>query len=251
MPGVQLLSGHEVVVAGEARRLAALSAEGAHHAHAAERFGGVGVDVLSRSAGVTVQRANPTDPSSMREIDSGEQDDRSQQQPPINHREDDEAARELDQRPPGVVEHAEDQVSHGARIFAQQTDHPARLQLIHAVQGQSHSVRKNTSADPGLYPLGGLGRLPSTPSANTDRQQRDHNDRDRDGCQQLGAIRRHAQRVIKNGRKRLRGQDVVHDDLRRGRRREVQQRGNRQRAQGRGDPRAVALQQAEKLFEQL
>ena len=110
---------------GELAGLGALAGEAADDAHAAEGLGGVAVDVLAAGPDVAVQRADAADPGAMREIHDRQQQQRPEQQPPIDPGQDDQAAEQLDDRPPGVVEHGEDQLGDAAGVFAEDAGHAA------------------------------------------------------------------------------------------------------------------------------
>ena len=73
-------------------------------------------------------------------IDPGHQAEPPEQQPPVDPGQHDEPAGELDDRPPGVVEHAEDQLADPAGVLAEQARGPARLELVDPVQRQPDRV---------------------------------------------------------------------------------------------------------------
>ena len=82
----------------------------------------------------------------MREPDDGQEDERTQEQAPIDPGEHDQAADELHDRPPRVVDHAVDEVADVAWVLAQQAGGAARFELVDAVQGQVHRVIEDAPA---------------------------------------------------------------------------------------------------------
>ena len=95
-PGVELEPGHEVVLAHEPRRLALLPAEGPDHAHAAEDLGRLAVDLLALLADVAEQRADAAVPEQVGVVDARHQQERAEQEPPVDPGQHDESAQELD-----------------------------------------------------------------------------------------------------------------------------------------------------------
>ena len=111
-----------------------------------------------------------------------------EQQPPVDKRQDDQAAEQLDDRPPGVVEHGEDQVGDAAGVFAEDRRDAAGFQLVHAMQRQSHGMVEDLLPHRHLHALGHARGLPAAPEAEQFRRRRQHHHADRDDRQQVPAI---------------------------------------------------------------
>ena len=165
-PDEQLLADHQVVAGDEAVGFAPLAAVGPHDAHAAERFGRLAVDVLPLRADVAIERPDAVDPGAMAHIDGRNEQEAEEGHPPIDPGEHDQAADQLQDRPPRVVEHAEDQLRHAAGIVAQEARRPARLELIHAVQRQPHGVGEDAAANGDLKSIDRLGGEPAAAQMN-------------------------------------------------------------------------------------
>ena len=91
--------------------------------------------------------ADAIDPRFVCEPHTGQQRDRAEEQSPIDRREDDQRAGELNDRPPRVVEHREDQIRHAAGVFAEDRGDAAGLQFVDALQRQTgRRVRRRTCA---------------------------------------------------------------------------------------------------------
>ncbi len=133
-PGEKFLANHQVVFADEAGRFPPLAAEGPDDSHPAKRLGRLGVDLLPLLAHVAVQRPEPPVPEPIRDRDRGRQEDRTDQEAPIDPGQDGQPAQQLDDRSPGVEQHAEDQLADSPGIFPEQTRDPSRLELIDPVQ---------------------------------------------------------------------------------------------------------------------
>ena len=164
---MELEPAHQVVLAHEPGRLALLPAEGADHAHAAEDLGGLAVDLLALLADVAEERPDPPVPDQVGIVDARHQAECTEQEPPVDPGQHDQSAEELDHGPPGVVEHAEDQLAHAAGVLAQQARRPSRLELVDPVQRQPHRVLVDLPADGHLHALGRPRRQPAAPEARS------------------------------------------------------------------------------------
>ncbi len=107
------------------------------------------------------KRADAAVPEQVGVINARHQQERPQQEPPVDPGQDDHSAQELDDGLPWVIEHAEDQLAHSAGILAQQARSPARLELVDPVQGQPHRVFVDLAADRDLDSLGRPRGLPA------------------------------------------------------------------------------------------
>ena len=85
-----------------------LARKRADDAHSAEGFGGMGVHRLAGAADVAEDRTNSADPGPVREPDRRQQHQRTEQQLPIDEGEDRQAAEQLNDGAPRVVDHGED-----------------------------------------------------------------------------------------------------------------------------------------------
>src|SRR5919112_1526279 len=118
----------------ESGRLAALTTEGADDPHAAEDLGRPRVDLLPTLADVAEERPELHVPEPVREDYPGRQADPPQHQPPVEQGQRDPPAGELNDRPPGVVQHAEDQLSDPAGVLADEARTSPRIAPTDPVQ---------------------------------------------------------------------------------------------------------------------
>ena len=86
-------------------------------------------------------------------------------------------ADELDDGPPGVVEHAEDQLADAAGVLAEQARRAAGLELVDPVQREPHRVLEDPAADRDLHPLARPRRPPAAPEADRRADDRDRQHR--------------------------------------------------------------------------
>ena len=142
--------------------------------HAAEHLGRLAVDLLPLLPHVAEQRPDAAVPGQVRVINARHQQQRAEQQPPVDEGQHDQPAEELDDRRPGIVEHAEDQLAHAAGVLAQQARCPARLELVDAVERQPHRVLVDLAAHRDLDSLRQPRGLPSAREAQELAQHRDH-----------------------------------------------------------------------------
>ena len=178
-PGVELLSDEEIAFADEARGFVSPAGEGPDDADAAEGFGRGGIDQLALFADVAKQRSDAIDPCPVAQPDHRQQQQPADHQFPIDQDEDDEAAEELDDRPPGVVKHVKDQFGDAAGIFADQARDPARLEPLDPLQRELEHVVIDLAADRHLGTVDRKRRGPAGPKPQDGADQR--HDRHRDG----------------------------------------------------------------------
>ena len=164
-PGVELEPRHEVVFAHEPRRFALLAAERPDHPHAAEDFSRLAIDFLALFADVAKQRANAAVPEQVGIIHARYQQERTEQEPPVDPGQHDHSTQELDHGLARVVEHAEDQLADAAGILAQQARCTAGLELVNPVQGKPHRVFVDLAPASQPGPVSWLAWLASGSSA--------------------------------------------------------------------------------------
>ena len=95
---------------------------------------------------------------------------------------------QLNDRPPGVVEHGENQVGNAAGVFAQDRRNAAGFQFIDAMQRQSHGMVEHLFPHRHLHALGHARGLPAAPEADHLRNHRHPHHRHRHDGQQVPAI---------------------------------------------------------------
>ena len=143
----------------------------ADHPHPAERLGGPGVDLLALLADVAIERPEPPVPEPVGQDRPGSQGQGPEQEPPVTQARIDQAADELDDRPPGVVEHAEDQLADAAGVLAEQARRAPGLELVDPVQREPGRVLEDPPAgrrpapacSPASPAIAPRGRWPSRP----------------------------------------------------------------------------------------
>ena len=246
-PGEHLLPDHQVVVADEPARLAALAAEGADDAHPAERLGGAGVDLLPLLSDVAVERPEPAVPEPVGDRHRRRQEDRPEQQPPVDPDQDRQPAEELDHRPPRVVQHAEDQLAHAAGVLAEQAGDAPRLELIHPVQREPRRVIIDPPAHRHLEPLARPRGEPAAGEADGGPDQRDGEDDPHQREEPPPGRPQDAEPPEPPVLGRPPQQDVVDHQLRRRGRDQPDQRRDRQQEERRDDPRRVPPADPEQL----
>ena len=196
-------------------------------------------------ANAAMLRSNAADPRAMRRVHQRHGNQCAQQQPPIDPRQNAQAAHELNDRPPGVVQHAEHQLADAAGVLPQDARRAARLELLNAMQRQPHDVREDLLSDRQLQHLGDARGVPAAPHVNAQLDERDRQHRGRNRHQERPRLAR--QPSGKRGRQRLAAQHVVDDELRRGRRQQGQQRRDRQRRERKRHGGPLPAQQPKKL----
>ena len=82
----------------------------------------------------TVLGPNTTDPRTVCHVDKRKNNHCAEQQLRVNPRQDTETADELDDSPPGVVQHSEDQLTHAAGILPKNACRTAGFELMDAIQ---------------------------------------------------------------------------------------------------------------------
>ena len=155
---------HEVVFAHEPRRFALLAAECPYHAHAAEDFRRLAIDFLALFADIAKKRANAAVPEQVGIVHARDQQECTEQEPPVDPGQHDHSAQELNHGLERVVEHAEDQLADATGILAQQARCAAGLELVDPVQGKPHRVFVDLAPDRDLDPFRGSGCLPAAAS---------------------------------------------------------------------------------------
>ena len=89
----------------------------------------------------------------MRNKDGRQYDQCSEQQPPVDESQNAQAADQLHNRAPGVVEESEDEIADGGGVFTKQARHSSRLEFLNSRQRESYRVFKELLADVELQPF--------------------------------------------------------------------------------------------------
>ena len=211
-PGVEFLAGHEVVAGGEGAGFGALAAEGADDAHAAEGFGGVGVDGLAGGADIAEEGADSADPCFVGEPDGGDEQQPPYQHFPVDEGEDEERAGELDDGAPGVVDEGEDQFGDSAGVFAEDGGDAAGFDVVDAMKRKTDGVVEDFSAVIGLNAFGDAGGLPAAPDGEDDGGEGDDDHGQADGREEFFGVIGHADARPELGQ-RAGAEDIVEDEL--------------------------------------
>ena len=172
-----------------------------------------------------------------------------QQEPPVDPGQDGEAADELHDGSPGIVDHAEDKFADAAGVLAEDAGGAARFEFLDAVQGEPHDVGENFFADRQLQQLGDPRGVPASPHMQGEPHQRNGKHADDNGDQQRPALA--GKPVGEAGRERSFAEDVFDDDFGRRRGNEGEDGGERERDQGQRERRALAAEQFQEAGDQL
>ncbi len=161
-PDGDFLPAEEVVVGHDAGGFAAFAVEGAEDTDTAEGLGPLGINLFTTFANIFVAGADVSVPCAMCEIDRGGQNDATQEKSVVDDGKNDDAAQELDNRAPGVVDHGEDKFSDTASIFAQEAGDASGFKILNAVKGEPDGLFKGLLADRQPDTQGGPGREPAS-----------------------------------------------------------------------------------------
>ena len=202
-----------MAVAREGSGFGFLAGERTHDAHSAEGFGGVGIHVLAREADVAEDGTDAADPGAMGEPDCWKEDDRSEQQFPIDEGEDNEASEQLDDGSEGIVDHGEDEVGDAAGVFAEDGCDAAGFQVVDAVEGKTDGVIEDGFSDGDLDALGHARGLPAAPEPDDFGCGGQHDHADCHDHQELMGVMRQVNPLRHLGREGPLAEDAVEDDL--------------------------------------
>ena len=145
-PGIQFLTCHQVVFDGESSRLTLLPAEGSDNPHPRKGLGGPGIDLFPLLADHAKLRANSVNPGPMRHKDGWQEDNRPQQHRPVDPSQDCQTADQLNDGPPGIEQHPEDQFPDAPSILTQNRGDATRTNFLDPMQWQTNRVLKNLAA---------------------------------------------------------------------------------------------------------
>ena len=119
LPGEQILTQEEMLVARIPPGFRAPAPEAADHADPDERLGGVRIAVTAQQPDVAPQRSQPADPAAVQRVQERERRDRQDEHPPVHDDEGQSGPGQLDEGAPGIVGHRREQAGGRIHVVAQ------------------------------------------------------------------------------------------------------------------------------------